>query len=148
MPNSESGLSEKNRNFILLLVAGILLVFGPIEPYGLAVRIAYLIIIPTSIWVILRFWSISWNIDSSFNDRLTRALASGIAGALLVGAYLSFTSSYHIECEQYAGNGENRECVGDYKSVEGPDIFAGFLQIIVSGGAIWFAISDKSRNEA
>lgn len=36
------GLNEKNRNYIVTIVFVALLVFGPVQPYGLVIRFVYL----------------------------------------------------------------------------------------------------------
>ena len=64
---NEMGLSQTNRVFIVSLAVVILLIFGPIEPYGFIFRLAYLIILPTLLWLALRYWGFSWNIDSLTN---------------------------------------------------------------------------------
>lgn len=142
-----SGLNNENRKFIVILVIGILLIFGPIEPYGLVVRSVYLIIIPTLTWLVLKHWGSNWKMDRQSNDRLNRALLGGIAGALLVGAYLSYTSAYHTECDQYAGRGDNRECVGDYITVKGPDMTKALIQLAFAGIAVWYAVSKRPERD-
>lgn len=145
--NSDSGLSDRNQKFIVILVAVILLVFGPIEPFGLVIRFAYLIIIPALIWLALRHWGKNWKMDWSSNDRLNRTLVAVIAGALLVGAYLSYTASYHAECNQYARTPEGgSECVGDYVTVKGPDKFKALVEVVFAGMAIWYAVSKRPES--
>lgn len=144
---SVNGLSDENRKFIVILVIGILLIFGPVEPYGLAIRFAYLIIIPTLTWLALKYWGSKWEIDKQSNDQLNRVIAGGIAGALLVGAYLSYTASYHTECDQYAGRGDNRECVGDYITVKGPATSKALMEVAFAGIAIWYAVSKRPERD-
>ena len=151
MKNSEvskNGLSDENRNFITLLVVGILLIFGPIEPYGLAIRFAYLISIPTLVWVALKYWGSKWEMDGQSNNQLNRVIAGGIAGALLVGAYLSYTASYHTECDQYVQTRDGEEeCVGEYITVKGPDKTNALIQILVAGIAIWYAVAKRPERD-
>lgn len=140
------GLSERNQNFIVLLFVVALLIFGPIEPYGLTIRIAYLIILPVVLWLTLRHWASNWKIDTSSNDRINRALAGGIAGILLLGAITSYTAIYHAECDQYSG-GREPECVGDYITVKGGDKAGALIQLVFAGVAFWYAVSKKPEEE-
>ncbi|MGK2849021.1 MAG: hypothetical protein ACSLEX_03060 [Minisyncoccota bacterium] len=144
---SKNGLSEGNQNFIVILVLVFLLVFGPIEPFGLAIRFAYLIIIPILALLVLRHLGQKCNMDKLSNDRLNRALLSGIAGALLVGAYLSYTASSHTECDQYVQTREGEECVGDYITVKGPDKGSALIQILFAGIAIWYAVAKRPERD-
>jgi len=138
------GLSEGNTKFIVGIIIGALVLFGPIEPFGLVIRMAYIIITPTLVWYGLRHWGTKWDMDDDANDRLTRALAALIAGALLFGAYLSYTSQYHTECTQYVQTRDGQECVGDYVTRKGSDRSGAFIKLIGAGFAIWFALSKKT----
>ena len=142
----EKGLSDENRKFIVVLVAGILLFFGPVEQSGL-LWYGYLIIIPTLTWLALKHWGSKWEMDRRSNDQLSRVIAGGIAGALLVGAYLSYTASYHTECDQYAGRGDNRECVGDYITVKGPATSKALMEVAFAGIAVWYAVSKRPKRD-
>lgn len=53
--NFAYGLSEKNRNYIVTIVFVALLVFGPVQPYGLVIRSLYLAAVPTALWLALRY---------------------------------------------------------------------------------------------
>lgn len=141
------GINKTNRKVITCIVFLILLLFGSIEPYGIVIRIAYLIIIPLIIWYGIFYLGGAKSGFKINNEYLNRALASAIAGALLVGAYLAFTSPYHPQCDQYAGHGDNTECVGDYVRASGPDKAAGVLQLVVSGIAFWYAVSEKTEGQ-
>lgn len=141
------GLNEGNQNFITTLVLVILFIFGPIEPFGLVIRFAYLIIIPILTLLALRHWGEKCNMDKLSNDRLNRALLSGIAGALLVGAYLSYTASSHTECDQYVRTRDGEECVGDYITVKGPDKGNALIQILFAGIAIWYAVAKRPKRD-
>ncbi|QQR50563.1 hypothetical protein IPF86_01430 [Candidatus Nomurabacteria bacterium] len=143
----EIGLSSGNRSFIVGMVFVALFLFGPVEPYGFLVRIAYLIIFPSLVWLILYFWGRKWGMDKLSNDRLWRALIAIVAGVLLVQAYFSFNAKYHSECAQRIQTRDGSECVGDYVTVKGPNIEGGFLEIIFAGFAIWLAVSKRSERE-
>lgn len=144
--NDRVGLSDENRNFIVILVAGVLLFFGPVKQSGF-IWYGYLIIIPTLTWLALGYFGKRWEMDRQSNDQLNRVIIGGIAGALLVGAYLSYTSDYHTECDQYAGRGDNRECVGDFVTVKGPDSGLALMQIAFAGVAAWYAVSKRPERD-
>lgn len=135
------GLSRENRNFLVGLVFALLLIFGPVEPYGMLVRIVYLITIPVLVYFFLKSFGKKWAIDES------RAVVACIAGALLVGAYLSLTANYHTKCDQYVQTRDGQECVGDYVTVKGPDKSGAFMQLVFAGFAIWYAIKRKEDND-
>lgn len=135
------GLSSANRSYIVSIVFAILLLFGPVEPYGLAVRLLYLIALPGALWLVLRFAGGFFNFDAHTNDRINRALTAGLAGALTAGAYLEATASYHTECTLYARTRDGgRECVGDTVTAAGPDMVNAFMLVLIAGFAFWFAV--------
>jgi len=142
---SKFGLSNENRNFIVTIVVIALLLFGPVEPYGIFIRFAYLIIIPVVTWFCLRHFGSRWKISEFSNNRLMRIITICIACVLLVGAYGSLTSKYHSECDEYANSIDGRECVGDYIIVKGPDKVGALFQIIIAGIAIYYAVSKKTN---
>lgn len=144
LKKDEVGLSDGNRNLIVILVVILLLIFGPIEPYGMVFRSVYLIIIPALIWLVLRYWGKKWGMDELTNDHLNRAIFALVAGMLLAGAYFSLTIKTHLECEQYTRDGE---CVGDYVKVKGPDKSRVIISIIFASTAFWLAISKRIEKE-
>lgn len=76
-----------------------------------------------------------------------RAIAGMIAGACFVGVYLSLTASNHTECTQYAGHGDGKECVGDYVTVEGPDKGGAFVEFLLGGVALAWAVGRKENEQ-
>lgn len=147
MKVDEIGLSDSNINFVVILVFGLLLLFGPIEPFGLTVRFAYLILIPVMLLLALRHWGKHLEMDKSANDRLRRALLASIAGSLLVGAYLTYTASSHLECDQYVRNRDGKECVGNYVTADGSDRGQVAILILIAGMFGWYAIAKETRSE-
>lgn len=143
---NELRLSDSNRNLIVTLVLALLLIFGPIEPYGIIFRSAYLIIIPTILWLILRYWGEKWSMNYWSNDYLNRSIFVVIASILLIGAYLSFTDKNHLECEQYVGRGEGGGCV-DYIMVKGPSKGGAIMSTIFAGVSFWWAFSKRKKGE-
>lgn len=137
---SEFGLSYKNITTITTLIFVLLLLFGPIEPYGILIRTLYLIIIPILVYIFLKYFGQKIRINKTLDDYLNRAIIACIAGGLLVGAYFSITTKYHTECNQYVNTRDGRECVGDYIQVKGIDSRGALVQIVFAGIAIWLSI--------
>ena len=140
------GLSEKNRNYIVGIVFVALLVFGPIQPYGMVSRTAYLAAIPAILWLALHFVGGKLDMDPFDNDRLGRGITAAIAGMLMVAAYQSATATHHGECTQTVRDGQGGyECVGDIVTVKGPDRGTALMLIVFAGVAFWVAISRESN---
>ena len=144
----EKGLNRENRTSLVVLVTLALLIWGPIEPYGIIVRFAYLILIPIFLWFALKQWGHNLHMDSASNNRFNRALAGAIAGALMFSAIISLTEKYHFECDQYIQTRDGGECVGDYVKTKGPDIYAGIMEIIFAGIAFSFAYSERNKEDS
>jgi len=143
MDKENCGLSSQNTGFLVFLVAAVLLVFGPIQPYGLVVRTVYLIAIPTSLWFALAHWRKRWRIDALTNDRVNRMLCSVVAGALLVGSYQAYTAKHHFECDQLVQTDDGTDCVGDYVRVKGGDIEEAFIMALIAATMIWVAVAKR-----
>ncbi len=133
-------LSDENINLINGLVFFALLIFGPIEPYGLAVRILYLIGIPILVWLVLKYIGGYWRADKLENDRLTRFIAAVLAVALFIGAINAFREKSHASCTQYTKSNYGQECVGDYVPASGPDLAQGFLLAGAGIMATWYSV--------
>lgn len=142
---SEFGLSYKNINIITILIFALLLLFGPIEPYGILIRTLYLIIIPILVYIFLKHFGQKIKINKKLDDYLNRAIFICVAGGLLIGAYFSITTKYHTECNQYVNTRDGRECVGDYIQVKGIDSEGALIQIILAGLAIWISIKKRKN---
>lgn len=147
MSENKTGLNSSNRKLLVALLFAILLIWGPIEPYGMIARIAYLVILPTLLWFGLGYFTKGLDIDKSTNDRLTRAIAGILAGAFFVGAYLSFTAPYHTVCTQEVQTRDGAECVGDYVGVKGGDKVGAFMSILFGGFASWYAIAKHEEKD-
>jgi len=140
------GLSEKNRNYIVGIVFVALLVFGPVQPYGMVIRVAYLAAIPAIFWLALRYVGGKLNMDPFDNDRLNRGITAAIAGMLIVTAYQSATATHHGECTQTVRDGQGEyDCVGDIVKSKGPDRGIAIMWIVFAGVAFWVATSRKSN---
>jgi len=137
----QTGLSSNNKNLLVVIFFVVLLLWGPINPYGIVIRIAYLAILPTLLWFSLGYFGSKWKADEMANNRLARGVAGIIAGALFVGAYLSFTAPYHNECTQSIRISDGSECVGDYISVPGSNRVGTVMLVAFGAAATWLAIS-------
>lgn len=141
---SDCGLSENNRNYIVGIVFVLLLVFGPVQPYGLAIRFAYLAAIPAVLWLALRYGGRKLDLRPDGNDRLSRAITAAIAGILTVAAYQAATAKFHGECTQTVRDGQGGyECVGNIVTVIGPDYGAAFMWIVLAAVLFWVAATRK-----
>lgn len=137
-------LSPSNRTFIVTAFLVVLLLFGPVEPYGLVVRVAYLVALPAAAWWILTFLGKFFDLDQVTNDRISRALPASVAGALLLAACLSFTAESHSECTHLVrATDGSRECVGDDVTVPGPDYGIGLMYILLAGVAFSLSIARR-----
>ena len=139
---SESGLSDENQRLIVALAFLILLVFGPLEPYGQIIRLAYVIFIPALLWLALRRWGPNWKMDHLSNERLYTAIFAAIAGAFLVSAYLSLTASYHTECYPNSGSG-----IEACRTVKGTDPGTAFIKGILALLTFSIAVLRQSKND-
>ncbi len=131
------------RKYLVGVVAVVLLIYGPIDrtwPMWLLIRIAYLVVIPTVAWYLLRWAWMRWCPDDATEQRLNRTLAGVTAGVLLVCVILAAQTKHHFVCTEEVGSGDGRECVGDYVRVPGPDLGGAFMLTIAAGFAFWLSV--------
>ncbi len=138
--DGEVGLSVENRRLIVTVFTIALFLWSPVREAGMAFYI-YLFMLPILLWLILRYFGSRWALGREGNNRLYRAIWGIVAGWMFFQAYLYATASYHAECDQWAGNGENRECVGDYITASGPDVSGAMITTIFGALAGWYAIA-------
>jgi hypothetical protein len=118
---------------------------GPFSHTGWPFGSGNLIAIPISLSLVLRSAGRQLNLDERDNDYINRAITAGVAGMLLVSAYLSFTAIHHSECTQFFPDGQGgRDCVGDYVIKVGPDFGDAFMYVLFAATAFWFAIARRS----
>ena len=134
------GLSSNNRDLLVGIFFAVLLLWGPVEPFGITIRIAYLLILPGILWFILKYLGNKWRAGDAENRALTRKIVAVIAVALLFRSYLSFTASSHLECTQSIQTREGSECVGVYINVPGRDVSGTIVSAILGSFAIWYVI--------
>lgn len=138
--DKQIGISAGNKQLIIGLFVAALFLWGPIEPYGMFLRAAYLIILPLLLWFLLRYFGDKSSLDQLANERITRGIAGVIAGLLFVEAGITFTSKFHTECDQEVRARDGTECVGDYVAVEGPDKAEGVFLLIAGGIAFHYSV--------
>ncbi|MFA6304819.1 MAG: hypothetical protein WCV73_02835 [Patescibacteria group bacterium] len=146
MDKVEKGLNFNNRRLIVIIFVFILLFWGPIEPFGLVIRIAYVILLPILLWYFLKHFGQNWDGGKLANDRLTRGIIGIIAGVLFVGAYFYATSKYHTECTQEIQTRDGIECVGDYVPVKGPDHVNAIFLVALGITATWYSIFRRNED--
>ena len=143
--SDEFGLSDKNRSYIVGIVFLALLIFGPVQPYGMAIRLGYLAAIPAVLWFALPYVGDMLDMDGLANDRLNRGITAAIAGMLTVASFQAATAKFHGECTQTVRDGQGGyECVGDTVTVAGPDYTMAFIWIVLAVIAFCAATSRKS----
>ena len=64
------GLNRRNIKLLTGLVFVILLLFGPVDPCGIVIRLAYLIFIPVLIFYFLKHFGGNIKLDKIQNDYL------------------------------------------------------------------------------
>jgi len=139
------------RKLLVGLFALALILWGPVPrswPYPSWIRLLlYLALLPTLAWFALK---LIWNKcqpDEAVEDRIERAVASAIAGALLLSSVREMKATSHLECTQVIQTRDGQECVGDYVRVPGPDGTRVILYLGVSAIAAWFGIRTPEKNQ-
>ena len=117
------------------------LLFGPVNPPELAVRIGYLIAIPVGVWFSLKFLSAPWQLGVEDNKRVNCLLWGVLSGGLLVGANLTYSRGYYFKCTQTILTRDGQECVGDYVPVESADVVGTLMLLLAAGGAFWIGFA-------
>ena len=87
------------------------------------------------------------NMSHIANIRLGRALYGMFSGILLAIAYGTILETSHLECTQTVSSGMERECVGEYQIVDGPNIVGVVMSIIFALMFLYLAISDHKKEE-
>lgn len=77
------GLNADSIRYLIGFEVGLLVLFGPIQPYGIVIRLLYLILIPTITYFILKYIGKNWDAGELENDRLQRSII-GVGGGLLL----------------------------------------------------------------
>lgn len=134
------------QKFLVFVVFFALLMWGPMGPFGIIFRVAYLIVLPTMTWFALKVvWRI-WQPDSLIEDRLFRVLAGATAVTLLLLAFSESQRKFHSDCTSEVQTRDGSECVGDYVNVPGPD-WANVALLIAAGLASgWLGINHSRES--
>lgn len=132
------GFSSKNRTYVVTLVFAVLLVFGPVQPYGMVVRAVSLIAAPAAVWLILRYVGSRWDLDVIANDHISRAITASIAGMFAAASYQAFTAKYHHECTRSIPDGS--DCIGEWITVGGPDQAQGLIWLFAAVIFFWSSV--------
>ena len=77
-----------SRHYIVGAVVIVLLMWGPLDhdsPWGLAIRLGYLVLVPLIVWVGLMWLWRRWKPDEASEDRLQRTLEGMASGVMLGG---------------------------------------------------------------
>lgn len=142
----KAGLSKRNIMLIVWVSFFAILFWQPLDVRPV-ISYSSLILIPIALWFFLSRFGSKWEIDERGNDRIWRGVVGIIAGVLFFNAYLYATADYHYECDQLAGHGENQECVGEYVSVDGPDIVKALMTTAFGVLATYLAIATNDNYE-
>ena len=89
-------------------------------PY--VVRVLYLIVLPSVVWLaLIPVWR-KWRPDKGTERKLFSATALALGAALFFGAGITSQAASHLECTELQKVGhQDAECVGEYISVPGPN---------------------------
>ena len=139
-----------SRKYIVGVIAVALLIWGPLDyswPAWLAIRTAYLILVPLATWFVLGWIWKAWQPDPRTEKRLQRSLASATAGVLLVFAIIQATADTHMGNTQLIRTRDGIEAVGDYIVLPGPDWGNVIMLLIASGVAFWLSISNRESDQ-
>lgn len=134
------------KDYLAGTVFVILLLWGPIDhswSYWLEIRIAYLIIIPLLIWVVLS-WLINYLEPSNkVEDNLKRILSGLICITLFIFAIFEAISKTHIGNTQYVTSSYGMEAVGENIVVDGANWGSVFMLIIIALLVLWLGVIKK-----
>lgn len=134
------------RKYLVGALAIALLIWGPIDrswPGWLAIRAAYLLVIPAMAWGLLDWFWKRWQPDRAAEARLSRALAGTTGGVLLVLAVLVARDDSHVECTKWQQTRDGHECVGEDVRVPGPDWLLVLGLGLSAGCAFWISARGK-----
>ncbi|SRR6266545_2017564 len=126
--------------FVLYLV----LTFAPLNVPWPA-RLVQLVGLPTAAYFASGWASQRFLVDPVKRKRVERTLAGFVGGLLIAGAISALQQRHHFECTQYAGHGDNRECVGDYRLVRGPDYQGAVLLVMLGYVALTLGMHSREN---
>jgi hypothetical protein len=134
------------RTYLVVTIMVALLIWGPINhswPAWLAIRIGYLIVVPTMVWLLLRCLWNYWQPNSKTEIVLERILSGLICVTLFTLAFLEATSKMHIDNTKWIQTRDGMEAVGDDIVVKGPDWGNALIIVIIALLVLWFGVLKK-----
>ncbi len=134
------------RKYFVTAIFVTLLIWGPIDdtwPAWFAIRLGYLVLIPTIVWFILNWIWDKWNPDTRTEDILERALSLVITIFLIVMAIFEIQAKTHLENDNWIRTREGMEAVGDEILVKGPDYGNALIFLLIGIGVFWFGVLKK-----
>jgi hypothetical protein len=134
------------RKYFVIAIMVILLIWGPIDDKWtawFAIRLGYLVLIPTIVWFLLNWIWDKWNPNTRTEDILERALSLVITIFLLVMAIFEIQAKTHLENDHWIRTREGMETVGDDILVKGPDYGHIFILVVIAICVFWFGVLKK-----
>lgn len=134
------------KNYLAGTIFLILLIWGPIDhswSEWLLIRIAYLILIPLIVWLILGWVWNHWQLEEKLDVKLNRIISGTISVGLFVFAIINATSTAHIDNTQTIRTRDGYEDVGDYIALPGPDYGNVFIIVMIAILVLWFGVLKK-----
>jgi hypothetical protein len=134
------------RKYFVIAIMVILLIWGPIDDKWtawFAIRLGYLVLIPTIVWFLLNWIWDKWNPNTRTEDILERALSLVITIFLLVMAIFEIQAKTHLENDHWIRTREGMEAVGDDILVKGPDYGHIFILVVIAICVFWFGVLKK-----
>jgi len=134
------------RRYLIIVIIISLLIWGPIDhtwPAWLAIRLGYLVLIPLTVWFLLRWlWNI-WEPNTHVEEALERILSGLVASFLFLMAIFEFKSNTHIGNTAWIRTRDGMEAVGDDIVLNGPD----YGNVVVLTGIalffVWHSVSKR-----
>jgi hypothetical protein len=131
------------RDYLSVTILLILLIWGPIDqtlPEWLALRIAYVVLVPITSWFILGWIWNNWKPSDKFESLLNRILSVLICIALLSLAFVEATSKSHIGNTEWIQTKDGMEAVGDNVLVNGPNNANVLIILLIAGLVLWIGV--------
>jgi hypothetical protein len=139
------------RTYLVVTIMVALLIWGPINhswPAWLAIRIGYLIVVPTMVWLLLRCLWNYWQPNSKTEIVLERILSGLICVTLFTLAFLEATSKMHIDNTKWIQTRDGMEAIGDDIVVKGPDWGNALIIVIIALLVLWFGVLKKGTKSS
>lgn len=134
------------RRYLIIVIIISLLIWGPIDhawPAWLAIRLGYLVLIPLTVWFLLRWlWNI-WNPNPHVEEVLERILSGLIAFFLFLMAIFEAKSDSHIGNTAWMRTRDGMEAVGDDIILDGPDYGNVIVFVGIALFFVWYSVSKK-----